>query len=184
MTPLERVLERLPTARKVGKGRQAVCPAHDDQNPSLSISEGADGKVLLKCLANCGFESVVQALSLKVSDLFPESTRTTSKVGGRGSNRNATCTLEQLASAKGVSAEFLKSLGIVESATWPGAIDIPYRRADGSLAPRTRRRFGTSSKGSKWSTEIDGEIVPYGLWRLDEARRRGLLLIVEGESDC
>ena len=30
----------------------ARCPAHEDKNPSLSVSE-RDGKVLLKCHADC-----------------------------------------------------------------------------------------------------------------------------------
>ena len=32
----------------------ARCPAHDDQTPSLSISEGSDGIVLVKCFTGCG----------------------------------------------------------------------------------------------------------------------------------
>ena len=27
----------------------ARCPAHDDHDPSLSVSEGQDGKLLVKC---------------------------------------------------------------------------------------------------------------------------------------
>ena len=55
------------------KGRngqyQAKCPAHDDRNPSLSITEG-NGKVLLCCHAGCTAERVVGALGLEASDLF------------------------------------------------------------------------------------------------------------------
>jgi hypothetical protein len=35
-----------------GYGR-ARCPAHNDRNPSLSIREAADGKILIKCHAGC-----------------------------------------------------------------------------------------------------------------------------------
>ena len=31
-----------------GQGWKALCPAHDDHNPSLSISEGSDGNVLVR----------------------------------------------------------------------------------------------------------------------------------------
>jgi len=40
-----------------------------------------------------------------------------------------------------------------------------------------------AKEGSHWS-KGSGEIVPYGLERLEEARKAGYLVIVEGESDC
>ena len=35
------------------------CPAHDDNTPSLHVSEGANGKVLVKCHAGCSQEAVI-----------------------------------------------------------------------------------------------------------------------------
>ena len=35
-------------AKRSGKGWKAKCPGHDDHTPSLSISEGSDGRVLVK----------------------------------------------------------------------------------------------------------------------------------------
>ena len=43
-----------------GSGWIARCPCHIDDNPSLSIGEGNDGKVLLKCHAGCPQESLVE----------------------------------------------------------------------------------------------------------------------------
>ena len=54
-----------------GAGWQARCAGHDDRNASLSISTGADGRILLKCHAGCSVESIVAALGLKLGDLFP-----------------------------------------------------------------------------------------------------------------
>jgi putative DNA primase/helicase len=48
--------------RKAGSGWTARCPAHDDHNPSLSISTGKDGKVLLCCHAGCDQIQVIDAL--------------------------------------------------------------------------------------------------------------------------
>ena len=48
--------------RKAGNGWTARCPAHDDRNPSLSISTGKDGKVLLRCHAGCDQAQVIDAL--------------------------------------------------------------------------------------------------------------------------
>ena len=57
--------------RKSGAGWSARCPGHDDHNASLSISTGADGRILLKCHAGCSAESIVAALGLTLGDLFP-----------------------------------------------------------------------------------------------------------------
>lgn len=71
--PIDIVLERLDEARPCGTGWRACCPAHGDTNPSLSISEGADGRVLMHCFAGCSIEDVVYALGLEMRDLFPRS---------------------------------------------------------------------------------------------------------------
>ena len=47
----------------------ACCPAHDDRNPSLSVTEGTDGRVLLHCHAGCSTEDIRQALGLDWRDL-------------------------------------------------------------------------------------------------------------------
>jgi len=47
----------------------ACCPSHEDENPSLSISE-KDGKILLYCHAGCQHNDVLAAVGLKKSDLF------------------------------------------------------------------------------------------------------------------
>ena len=57
--------------RPSGNGWQARCPAHEDHNASLSISEGLGGRTLLKCHANCTFDQIVSAAGLSKSDLMP-----------------------------------------------------------------------------------------------------------------
>jgi len=52
---LKHVLDTLAPAgnglRQTGSGWSARCPAHEDRQASLSIAEGEDGRVLLKCHA-------------------------------------------------------------------------------------------------------------------------------------
>lgn len=43
------------------------CPAHLDDNPSLSISEGTGGTVLAKCFTGCSFKSIRAALGLQTT---------------------------------------------------------------------------------------------------------------------
>jgi hypothetical protein len=53
-----------------GESKAALCPAHDDTLPSLSLAEGEDGRALLMCHAGCDVREVVAALDLTMSDLF------------------------------------------------------------------------------------------------------------------
>src|SRR5687768_125943 len=71
MAPVERLLARLPDAKRAGKGWSARCPAHSDRRASLSIAEGDDGRVLVKCHAGCKVEAICAAVGLRVVDLMP-----------------------------------------------------------------------------------------------------------------
>ena len=62
------ILSRLQGVRRENGGYLALCPAHSDTNPSLSIKQ-ADGKVLLHCHAGCKYEDILMALDLNQGDL-------------------------------------------------------------------------------------------------------------------
>jgi putative DNA primase/helicase len=70
--PLEAVLQHLSGIVKAGKNLKALCPAHGDKTPSLSVATGDDGRVLLHCFSGCSVESVVNAVGLAMTDLFPQ----------------------------------------------------------------------------------------------------------------
>lgn len=72
-----------------GKGYMACCPAHDDKNPSLSISE-SDGIILLKCWSGCSVESIVSAIGIEMKDLFPDSNLTFEQRNEYNQKRNKT----------------------------------------------------------------------------------------------
>ncbi|MGC8592348.1 hypothetical protein [Acidithiobacillus sp.] len=81
-SPIDRVLSRLDRVKSTGPGKwQALCPAHDDKRPSLSVKEADDGKVLLKCWTGCGAAEIVNALGLSLSDLFPGDRYTVTNTG-------------------------------------------------------------------------------------------------------
>jgi hypothetical protein len=56
----------------------ALCPSHDDKNPSLTASY-TDEKILVKCQAGCSFEEIVSALEMKQSQFFTPKEKTPPK---------------------------------------------------------------------------------------------------------
>lgn len=62
------LLPRLRNVRRTGDGWMACCPAHEDKRPSLSIKEGEDVPIVLKCFAGCSFEAISGALGFAPRD--------------------------------------------------------------------------------------------------------------------
>jgi hypothetical protein len=75
---LDAILPRLRTKRISKRNGErhvlAHCPAHDDANPSLSLTEKADGTLLWKCFAGCSQEAVREALE-RLAGVRPATTR-------------------------------------------------------------------------------------------------------------
>jgi AAA domain/CHC2 zinc finger len=65
---LEGVLGRLEGVRRNGVGWMALCPAHADKNPSLSVKE-ENGRILIHCFAGCASDIVLSQIGMKISDL-------------------------------------------------------------------------------------------------------------------
>jgi len=70
MSAATRLLSKFATVKKTKSGWSARCPAHEDRQASLSIAEGRDGRVLLKCHAGCDHKKIVAALGVEERDLF------------------------------------------------------------------------------------------------------------------
>ncbi len=87
--PLQNVLGRLRDVKPRGSGHDytALCPAHNDREPSLSVSRGSDGRVLVHCFAGCSTDAVLARLGLTLRDLFPPSC-SCSESSGRGRSRD------------------------------------------------------------------------------------------------
>jgi hypothetical protein len=55
---------------------KALCPAHNDHSPSLSVkevdAENGQTKVLVKCWAGCDTTAVLEKLGLERKDLYPK----------------------------------------------------------------------------------------------------------------
>ena len=186
MTP-EEFVGRLERVKRSGKGWMARCPAHEDKTASLSIGEGDDSRVLLRCFAGCSAEEIVAALGFGLSDLFvggggagfPPRTPATVQQSPSGSG----CTLAEYASAKGLPVPFLESLGVAEIRYLGApAVRFPYLNESGEEACV---RFRVSLDGDvRVRTKAGNKQCLYGLNRLEQAREAGFVILVEGESDA
>lgn len=186
---LQRVLDRLSAVKDNGSGAyKALCPAHEDRTPSLSIAEGEDGRILIKCFAGCPTEAVVERLGLTMRDLFE---RRDAERGGEGESIpsdesryvDTGCTIEDYAKAKGLPASFLTKTVRLSDMHYVNApaVRIPYMDESGE---ELCVRFRVSLDGSpKIKTRRGDKHTLYGLWLLDRIRRARMVVLVEGESD-
>jgi hypothetical protein len=194
MRPIEKVLDRLGGARRYDGSWKALCPAHEDREPSLSVTEGDDGRALLKCFAGCATEDIVAELGLEMEDLFERRNGSAvvnrKKFLGTLPKTTATaqpCNLKNYAEAKGLPVEFLQKHGLRDQ-KYQGqpAVRISYRGVDGSEeAVRYRIALKKSEEGDdrfRWRTDSKARL--YGLWRLENIRKAGYVVLVEGESDA
>jgi hypothetical protein len=69
---IEEILSKLEKVKRTGRNNWlACCPAHDDRNPSLTIHAADDGRILVRCFAECSFEEIVGAVGLGWEPWFP-----------------------------------------------------------------------------------------------------------------
>jgi hypothetical protein len=188
--PVDHVLKRLEGIRQCNGAWKALCPAHADREPSLSVTEGNDGRALIKCFAGCRTEDVLASLGLEMSDLFEQRNGHDDK-GFRSIPPKMTatvqpCSLKNYAEVKGLPVEFLQNHGLRDQ-KYQGqpAVRISYRGMDGSEeAVQYRIALKKSEKGYdrfRWRT--GSKAMLYGLWRLEKIRKVGWIVLVEGESD-
>jgi hypothetical protein len=171
---LDVLLDCLKNKRKQGDYWMASCPAHADDDPSLSIKLSESGNILLHCFAGCDTDSIVQSLDLDIGVLFPNTEE--KKTGSVVSHK---VTLNSLARHVGLEQSFLTDLGL---SRMNGGVGVPYYDQKNNLL-YYKQRVALSGK-SKYRYPPGSKATPYGLWRLSDAAKKRALCIVEGESDC
>ena len=194
MTPVERILAKLPDAKQYGKGWSARCPAHEDRRASLSIAEGDDSRALVNCHAGCKVSAICAAVGLRVLDLMPNvgtlpvngvnvnGIRPTPKVTRVPLTRNRKPTGKTFATAKDAVAELERRHG-PRSALWtyhdangePVGVVVRWNLADDKKDMRP-----VSQESDGW--RIGGMTEPrplYGLHVLPGAKR---VYVCEGEK--
>ncbi len=153
--------------KQVGKGQyKACCPAHDDKNPSLSISETENGHVLLNCFAGCSQEAIANSLGVSAGELKPSlQSKDSRKLSTKRNNQAKKESMKQ--------AEYI------------------YRDFDGNpLMKKIKYTDATSGKKSfEWKHMEDGQWVDKRggdpvLYNLNLLKTHHEIWITEGEKDA
>jgi hypothetical protein len=185
------ILARLKDVRPNGAGWSAKCPAHEDGRNSLTIHR-RDGKWLVHCHAGCSWQEIVAAMGASPRDLFDPD-------GGKGErgmpippNNPATVqpptpqvdglSVEQYATTRALPVEFLKNCGLSDVGfTGRPAVRIPYFGPGGE---ELAIRFRIAHAGDRFRWKSGSKPCLYGLNRIADARDKGHVVLVEGESDA
>jgi len=69
---IENILNRLTKVKGRNGAYTACCPAHTDKSPSLAIRELDDGRILMKCFADCSVQDIMGSIGMEIGDLFPD----------------------------------------------------------------------------------------------------------------
>lgn len=190
MTPLQKLLSKLPGAKRSGKGWTDRCPAHDDGRASLSIAEGDDGRALVHCHAGCSTDAICGAVKLRPADLFPDpSTLPTVYGNGRKperrrntvDNRSSKPTGPTFTTADAAVAELERQHGL-RSSLWT------YYDAEGNPCGVVVRWDHPKGKDIRPVALIDGRWhlcgmpQPRPLYHLPEVVEAATVYVCEGEK--
>jgi putative DNA primase/helicase len=140
----ERFDDALRNAEKYVNGKMALCPAHDDSSPSLSISDRRDGNgIVIKCHAGCDNQDILAALGMSQRDLFDDDStrriydprRDYSYPDGRNKHRRPGKKFHQSGNTKGNSLFHADRIGDAQTVYWPeGEKDVEAVEAAGGVA--------------------------------------------------
>ena len=158
------------------------CPAHDDRNPSLSVSMADDGTCLLKCFAGCSVKEITDAVGLTMKDLFPSGLKNGSNVRHSSSDRNGagfTSSSQNGSSSKRKSTSS-KVVAIYDYHDENGKLLFQVLRTE----DKTFSQRKPKPDGNGW--EYKTSDVRKVLYRLPElmANPDKVVMITEGEKDA
>jgi DNA-binding transcriptional ArsR family regulator len=180
---LNDIIPHLRKARRLRDGSyMACCPAHNDTNPSLHLSESPDGMLLWHCHAGCPQDAVQRELE-RIAGVQPATARPIAPRQNAG-RQPATAqaqllTLAALADAKRLDAEKLIAWHVRELPD--GGIEIPYLTREGEQHAVRYRLALEGANRFRWR-QGDTPCL-YGLWRLGEWTGSDMLYLCEGETD-
>lgn len=180
----ENFLSRLDGVRKTSSGWVARCPCrNDDNNPSLSIGQGDDGRTLVLChrAMSCNVEQICHSVGLRVSDLMP-GTNTKSIYERPRPPRPPTEKIKVVANGPTEKPKFVESYDYVDE---NGILLFQKTRYVDSRGKKTFRQRKPDGRGG-WEYSL-GDIpkVLFNLPQVLKAKEEGKAVwVVEGEKDA
>ena len=189
--PLEHILSCLEGVEETPEGSyKALCPAHDDHDPSLSVTEGEDHKPLVHCFVCKDQEKVWRALEergIARSDLFHRN--------GEGRGRNGSKKPKRRMCLTGVydyktpDGEFVRHHSLRFEPPTKDEQHHPKCRGEHCHSNRKDKDFRQArpnSGSSGYVYGLDGvQTVPYNLRDvMRTALDGGEVVWVEGEKDA
>jgi hypothetical protein len=154
--------------RPQGKGYLTNCPnpSHQDRHPSFFLYRSGAGR----CYSQC--------------DHYWNPREMAELLGIEEPIRESGLTLQELAVAKGLPVEFLRSFGVSDGVSGRHrgkCVDIPYAD-ETSTVTAVRKRLSLHGD-PRFLWRKGDKVLPYGLPQLVQARRQGFIVLTEGESD-
>jgi hypothetical protein len=190
MSAIRRVLDRLTGVKEKKGGWSARCPAHDDGTASLSVAEGAAGRVLVTCHAGCDHKKIVAALGVEERDLFDADATLTPATKKSSSSKPAAKAGKIYASDDEALKAYERTLGRLHTTRPPGrrwCYDTADEQHVGSVYrwnndDGTKRAIRpTSRHADGWRMEHMPE--PRPLFNLPHlVRESGRVYVCEGEK--
>lgn len=177
-------LSLLDGVRQTSSGWVARCPCrNDDSNPSLSIGQGDDGRVLVTChrAMSCNVEQICDSVGLKVADLMPP------KGDGSGAvkfthEKAFNPPVQKKAPAQLSKPKFVEAYDYLDEF---GVVLFQKVRLVDDDGKKTFRQRKPDGNGGWVYTLGDVPKVLYNLPRVLEAKRNGEpIWVVEGEKDA
>lgn len=147
-----------------GGGWEALCPAHDDHNPSLHIDRRSDDRGIVVICRACGpdaFPDIITALGMSDADVFDD----------RHEHRT-------IAEWAGVEGRLEATYTYTDHNNLDVARKLKYRRADGSKDFRWETR-----EPDGWRPGRHVTVRMYRQWQAEHGGT-GTLYVVEGEKDA
>jgi putative DNA primase/helicase len=168
---------------------QALCPFHEDHNPSLSVNFitglfkcwgcDAQGDVFAFYMRrhNCDFKEALEALGRRAG--VEVKATPGSPPSGYFSLR-----IKEFALAKRLPEDFLAAQSVKESRFPDGTVatDFHYLDAAGKLKAIRHRFANRGEKKFRWRK--GDRVSLYGLWKWEKIKAAGWCLLVEGETDA
>src|SRR5215469_16401754 len=172
---LQKMLAAFPLAREKHNGYYE----HSD-NPRFDFRVKEDGSVFIHPWTHHTVAEILAMAGLKWPDVsanghtYPGPTKDS-------------CDVLDISIAKCIDSRYLHNLGLLSGYRYRGRnyVMVPYYNADGTQHTKIRIRKAVSGDYKQcWDEGTPGEVIPYGLHKLDTACKAGYLLIGEGESDA